>query len=248
MIRTILIDDEQDAIQILKTMLNDFCPDVKVVAYTHEPDEGVLLINRYKPDLVFLDINMPVLNGFDVLDQLNFRDFKLIFVTAFETYALKAIKYSAFDYLLKPIDLEELCDTVKRFKNSHKQQLNDLSLKTLKENLAGVNSTRIIINSSKETTLVQVSDIVRCEASGNYTCIFLHDGNSIICSKPLKHYENLLASHGFIRVHRSHLVAKDEINIIKSSGAKNYEVHLNNGTEIPVANNKYSMLKRLFQS
>ncbi|MEZ4932629.1 MAG: LytTR family DNA-binding domain-containing protein [Saprospiraceae bacterium] len=202
--RAIIIDDELNAREALRSLLENFIKGVEVVAEADGIQMGLAAIRQLRPDIVFLDINMPNGTGFDLLEQLETIDFSLVFVTAYDQYAIKAIKFSALDYLLKPVDLQELRKTIERI-----QQLGEKhSQNKLVEHYQ--------LNQSKRETLalptidgfeiVRVADIVRCEGERNYTTFFMKNGTRVVVSRTLKEYEILLSDADFLRVYQSHLI------------------------------------------
>lgn len=221
MIRALIIDDEPRASGILQLMIERFVPEIERSWICNDAREAALLIHELKPDLLFLDIRMPHLNGFDVLEQIRFRRFKVIFTTAFSEYALKAIRFSAFDYLLKPIDPRELIAAVERYRDS----LDELGfqpdqLRNVLENLKAESPTefRLAIPTKDGVHFFQPAEIVRLEASGSYTQFFLTDRKRFIASKGLGEYEELLKEHGFIRTHKSHIVNRLFVSFLDHDG------------------------------
>ena len=235
MINAVIIDDEPKNVRVLKNMLNEFCPEVSLLGEANDSNEGKELIQQKKPELVFLDIEMPYGNGFDLLNALMPIDFEVIFVTAFDKYMLKALKYSALDYLLKPVNIAELKAAVKHAetrikKNSINQQLTVL-LENFKKHEPGLK--KIAIPTADGFDFILIEDIVRCEAQGPYTRIFTKDSKKILVSKPLKEYESLLPDNIFLRIHNSHLV---NLNFIKkyNRGRGGY-IEMDDGTTLEVA-------------
>ena len=235
MINAVIIDDEPKNVRVLKNMLNEFCPEVSLLGEANDSNEGKELIQRKKPELVFLDIEMPYGNGFDLLNALIPIDFEVIFVTAFDKYMLQALKYSALDYLLKPVNIEELKAAVKHAearinKNSINQQLTVL-LENFKKQESGLK--KIAVPTADGFDFILIEDITRCEAQGPYTRIFIKDSKSILVSKPLKEYETLLPDNIFLRIHNSHLVS---LNYIKkyNRGRGGY-IEMDDGTMLEVA-------------
>ena len=206
MIRTLIIDDEEDAREGLKLVIEKFCPEVSIQALCESPEEGLKKIDELQPELVFLDVQMPRLSGFDLLEKVEKINFEVIFVTAFDKYAIKAIKFSALDYLLKPIDVEELVSAVQRIKE--KQKNKTAHFKSLLSNvkLSSEKLTRLAIPSENEIIIQKISDIVYCEADSNYTTLHLVDNKKITISKTLKEFENILPETDFCRIHHSTLV------------------------------------------
>ena len=206
MIRTLIIDDEEDARVGLKLMVEKFCPEVSIEALCETPEVGLRKIAELQPELVFLDVQMPRLSGFDLLEKVEKINFEVIFVTAFDKYAIKAIKFSALDYLLKPIDVEELVSAVQRIKE--KQKNKTAHFKSLLSNvkISSEKLTRLAIPSENEIIIQKISDIVYCEADSNYTTLHLVDNKKITISKTLKEFENILPETDFCRIHHSTLV------------------------------------------
>ena len=209
----VIIDDEPVNIRVLKKMLAEFCPTVSVVGEAKDMQQGIDMIRSNKPELVFLDIEMPYGNAFDLLEKLMPVDFEIVFVTAFNDYALKAFKYSALDYLLKPVNINELKIAVQKaieridIKNTN-ARLNNLLQNMQKSNEA---LRQIIISSKDGLLFVAVEDISRCEASGAYTNIFTKKTGKIVSSKSIGEYEAMLPDSIFFRVHHSHLINLAEI-------------------------------------
>lgn len=208
MLRATIIDDEPIGINTLKVLIERINMDVTVVATTSDPEKGIEIIESYCPDIVFLDINMPKLNGFELLDKLNFKDFKLVFTTAHQEYAIKAIKNKAFDYLLKPIDVADLKTCLESIINDHPQITNSNKARTVIE--FAVNDGIVIL---KQT------NIIRLEASGSYTVIYMKDSIKHTASKNLKYFEALLDPTLFFRCHLSHIINLNEmVKLVSSDG------------------------------
>jgi two-component system, LytTR family, response regulator len=208
MLRAIIVEDETRSRELLNTLVTQNCEGVRIIATAENVEEGADAIKKYNPDLVFLDITMPDGSGFDMLEKVQGQKFDVIFTTATDKFALKAIKYSAIDYLLKPIDAEELKSAVEKIK----EKKNNLStvenlahlLQNLKKN--DDNFNKITLPTGNAYEIVNVKDIIRCEAEGSYTNFFLVGGKKIMVSASLKHYEDLLPERDFIRVHHHHLI------------------------------------------
>jgi two-component system LytT family response regulator len=246
MMNAVIIDDEQNNIDNLKTLVEKNCPAVNIVSTALHADDGRKIIHQYKPDLVFLDIQMPGKTGFDLLRSLQSVSFEIIFVTAYDQYALQAIKFSAVDYLLKPINVTDLTIAVEKAakKITDKQQNKQL------ENLIGIlqnqynkETHRIALATLKETRFVFTNTIIRCESSNNYTTFYLDNKEKLVVSKPIYEYEELLSGYGFLRCHQSHLVNK---KFIKSwVKTDNGYLLLADGKQVPVSKNKRDALKEL---
>lgn len=249
MIRTLLVDDEKHNLANLKALLSKHCPTVEALATASNAEEARTKLIQLKPDLVFLDIHMPGESGFDLLKSLGECPFEIIFVTAFNEYGIMAIKFSALDYLLKPINVAELIAAVEKAEKAirakkHNSRLENL-LHLLEKSHADVNE-RIALPTLKETFLIPVKDIVRCESSNNYTTFFLIDGTQHIISKPIYEYEELLDPYGFIRCHQSHLVNKNHIrSILNEDGG--YLIMENSGVKIPISKQRKYKIKAAFK-
>ncbi|MBI1781281.1 MAG: response regulator transcription factor [Sphingobacteriales bacterium] len=238
MIKAIIVDDEPRNIRILKNLLEEFCPDVIVGGEAESAETAINVIRSSHPDIVFLDIEMPFGNAFDLLDKLIPVNFQVIFVTAFDNYALKAFRYYALDYLLKPVDIEELKAAVKkaveRVKEKNMSQTLDVFIQTMKPSKNTLQKIGLPTNDGLVFT--NIEDIVRCEASGSYTIIYLHDKQKFIVSKSLKEYEDLLPEDNFCRIHHSHIV---NLAYVKKyfKGRGGY-IEMNDNTTIEVATRK----------
>jgi two-component system LytT family response regulator len=239
MIRAIIIDDIAEARAVLKSDLENYCPSIEVVGEAEGVVTGAKCINELKPDLVFLDIQMKDGSGFDLLEILPIKNFKLIFTTASDEYALKAFKFSAVDYLLKPIDPDELMEAVNRVEHQEKAS-ERISL--LKENLN--HPKRIALNTLDKIHIVQVAEIVRCESSVNYTMFYFTDDTKLLVTKTLKEFDQLLSDHDFIRVHQSHLI---NVKFIKGFTKSDGYIFLKDGTKIPVSTRKKQVLMDMIQ-
>ncbi|HYV95069.1 MAG TPA: LytTR family DNA-binding domain-containing protein [Chitinophagales bacterium] len=209
MLKAIIIDDEHYSIEALDLLLKKNCSNqVDVVAKCTLPVEGMKAIAQYKPDLLFLDVEMPVMSGFDLLTSLETNGFQVIFTTAHSEYALKAIKFSALDFLLKPIDKDQLMEAVNKAEEAskEKQELHQyhLFLHNLKNDESGFKT--IVLPGSSGKVFLRVDEIVRCEAESNYTIFYTANHQRVIASKTLKEFEELLSEFHFIRIHHSHLI------------------------------------------
>ena len=208
----IIVDDEPYSCEALATMLEKYCPEIKVLDLCYSAASAIVSINEMKPEILFLDIEMPYMNGFEMLEKLPGMNFKLIFTTSYDQYAIKAIRFSALDYLLKPVDKDDLQKAVQKAisvpGNPLPEQLEVLLHKLNKPKLV-VN--KIAIPTMEGLQMVQVENIIRCEADRNYTNIFLKNKEKITASRNLKDLEEMLEDYSFIRVHHSHLVNLNEV-------------------------------------
>lgn len=239
-IRTVIIDDESNAREAIKAMLDFNFEDIDVVGEADGVFDGLKVISELSPDLVFLDIRMGDGTGIDLLQRLDEINFSLIFLTAYDEYALKAFKYSATDYLLKPIDIDDLATAIDKVKKnmSHPQ----IDVQALLESLKPNNATekKIVLKTSDAIHLVKISSIIRCEASGNYTQFFFDGRKPLMVSKPLKDFDEILSESSFFRCHQSHLININRIDHINKRDG--FAVVLTDGSNIPVATRKKDSL------
>ncbi|MEW2921036.1 MULTISPECIES: LytR/AlgR family response regulator transcription factor [Flavobacteriaceae] len=220
-LKVVIIEDEKHSRETLKSMLEEFCQDVKVIATASSVKEAVKVLSIYSPDVVFLDIELQPGLGFDVLEQIKEPSFEIIFTTAFEKYAIKAIKFSSLDYLLKPIDLVELQDAVEKARNQMDTNVYRQQIDTLMQSLSRGTSRqeKICLATTAGMEFIAIDDIILCKADGSYTCFVLKNKKTLLVSKHLKEYENLLADQQFMRVHNSFLINLNEVKkYIKSDG------------------------------
>lgn len=247
--KAVLVDDEKHNIDNLRGLLGSYCPQVEIAGMAANADEGKRLIMQARPDIVFLDIQMPQKSGFDLLKELSSYDFEVIFVTAHDQYAIQAMRFSAVDYLLKPIDINELQSAVdraikrQRLKEQNRQLENLIDLLKSQQNKE---EQRIALNTLKETRFVKTGEIVRCESSNNYSTFYLQNGEQLLVCRPIYEFEELLKDYGFIRCHQSHLVNKKFIK----SWKKEYGdfLLLTNGDEAPVSRNKKELVKKALET
>lgn len=220
-IRSIIIDDELNNCENLKNILERYCPEVEVSGMAHNATEGLELITKENPQLIFLDVQMPGGSGFDLLESIKKPTFDVVFVTAYNQYAIKAIRQSAIDYLLKPVNILELKEAVSRVgeKINNKDNENEKLLNYLDNQRNTKSQRKIALPSIERLLFVKVEDIIRCKGENNYTHFYLLDGSSILVSKTLKEYEEILSEEKFIRVHQSHLInARHVVSFEKRDG------------------------------
>ncbi len=232
----IIIDDEPNVATLLKNHLAEY-PQIQVSAICHSAIEGVKAVKKHQPDLVFLDIEMPGGNGFDFLESVSDINFHIIFTTAYNEYALQAIKFSALDYLLKPISPDDLKTALDKFFRQ-----TDIAFKAeqvhylMKNARQSTVPNKIAIPEPDSITFVDVSDIIRCKSEGSYTQVFLKHDKKILASKPIGEFEDILQYAGFFRIHRSHLININEITkYIKGEGGY---IILSDGSEVEVSRRK----------
>jgi len=203
--KVILVDDEVVANESLTLIINEFLPDVEIVGTARSASEARKLISFYKPDLIFLDIEMPGEDGFDLLKSLSRIDFQIIFVTAYNQYAIQAFKFSAIDYLVKPVKISELLDAIKRAKVLTEPK-DVTNYQILLENIQSKKPTKIALNTADGREYLNIDNIIHIEGDVNYSKLFLTDKRVILASKTLKIFEELLSGHDFFRTHKSSLV------------------------------------------
>lgn len=221
MLKVLLIDDEERATDALRLMIEKAVPEIQQVMVCNDSRNAADIIHKYQPGLIFLDIQMPHLNGFQVLEKMPNKNFKIIFTTAYNEYAIQAIRFSAFDYLLKPIDIEELQGAIHRFLDSnedYKQQYE--LLKNIMHNIQAPSADefRLALPTKEGVHFLVPSEIIRCEAVGNYTKFYATGNKTYLISRTLGDYDVLLTPHNFIRTHKSHLVNKKFISFVDHDG------------------------------
>lgn len=230
MIKAVLIDDIPAAIKMLESDLQTHCPEIEVIGKAASVVSAAKLLREMKPDVVFLDIELEDGSAFDLLQILPEISFKIIFVTASDKYAIRAFRFSAIDYLLKPIDIDELKDAVHKIKNSDSKEKIDVLLDHWSDKNA---SDRIALHSNDEIKIVNLLDIVRCESDNNYTNFYFVNKGRFLVTRTLKSYDQLLSESGFIRVHQSHLVNIKHIkSYVKTDGGY---LLMSDQSRVPVA-------------
>ncbi|MGZ5253583.1 MAG: LytR/AlgR family response regulator transcription factor [Flavitalea sp.] len=245
MITATIVDDEPDCCESLVMLLERYCLEVKILDICYSAESAIKSIQEQAPQILFLDIEMPFMNGFQMLEKLDAIHFELIFTTSYDQYAIKAIRFSALDYLLKPVDREELQKAVQKAVQRNKpplpQQL-DLLLQKLKNPSMPI--TKIAIPTMEGFQLLAAESIISCESESNYTHLFLKGNRKIIASRNLKEIEELLEDYPFVRVHHSHLVNINEVEkYIKGEGG--YLI-MSDGTTINVSRSRKDfLLKKL---
>ncbi|MBL4755479.1 MAG: response regulator transcription factor [Flavobacteriales bacterium] len=248
MIRTIVIDDESMARETIITMLGMYCHNVEVVAQACNVESGLIAIKESKPDLVLLDINMPDGSGFDLLSRFKEIDFAVVFVTAYVEYALRAFRFSAVDYIVKPLDYQELIAAVKKASRMFRESEISTKLDTCLYNLENRSkeSKRLVIKTTNSIHVVDIQDIVRCEADRNYTLFHFVDQKNLLVAKTLKEYDELLDGYNFFRVHHSHLI---NLSHLKSYERREGGMALMvDGSSVPVANSNKDWFMKLLDN
>jgi len=244
MLNAIIVDDEPHCCKTLDSLLKRYCPEVSIIATCANGVDALQAIRPLNPDLVFLDVEMPKMNGFEMLEQLHEINFHLIFVTSYDAYALKAIRFSAIDYLLKPVDREELQTAVQKVVKRMQVPLPE-QLKIILEKIQhpASASNKIALPTMEGLQMIAIESIISGEADDNYTTLHLKDNKKIVVSSTLKIIEELLEDHSFIRIHRSYLVNLKEIEkYMKADGGY---VVMSDGSQIYVSRNKKEELIKM---
>jgi two-component system LytT family response regulator len=241
MIKAIIIDDESHCRKTLMTMLKDYCPEVNEIEQVGEAEAGLAAIHKLNPDLVFLDIEMPNMNGFELLEKMPQINFEITFTTSYDQYAIKAIRFSALDYPLKPVERCESQSAVQKVMlrpQSHFHQQLDILLQKLHQPVSPLH--KIALPTMEGLQMVTVDSIIRCESESNYSIFFLKNKPKITVSRPLKEIEEMLEEYAFLRVHNCHLVSLNEIDkYVKGEGG--YLV-MTDGSNIDVSRTKKDAL------
>lgn len=252
MITAILVDDDSNLREGMKALLSRYAPEIKILGEAENVSDAVSVIDGLNPQVVFLDIQLADGTGFDILEKLTEKNGKIasqvVFITAHEQYAIKAFRFSALDFLLKPVDPEELQKVIEKIKNTIKKDDTFSHIDLLLENIRKKvdNFKRIALSTTDGIHLFDVSDIIRCESTDNYTTFHIRNSKPILISKTLKEYEELLAEHGFERIHQSHLI---NLNYLKSYIKKDggYVIMADN-SNLPVSQRKKDRLQELIKN
>ena len=227
-------------------MIDSFGFDVEVFTDGENVETGIAAIKSLKPDIVFLDIQMPDGTGFDLLNQVGEKTFELIFITAFQEYAIMAIKFSALDYILKPIDAEELKTALQNALDTIDFKKEETQYEALSHNLNTNQKRKLVLKTQESVHVVDLNEIIRCEADKNYTFFYLNSGKKILVSRTLKDFELLLSNHGFFRVQQSHLINIEYIDRYdKSEGGS---VIMKDGAAVPLSNAKKDLFFQLLEN
>ncbi len=207
-IKAVIIDDEEHSLESTDMMVRKYCPGVLVIGLANSPEKGISIIDALKPDLVFLDIAMPRMNGFEMLHHLSFHDFCIIFTTAYDDYAIQAIKTDALDYLLKPIEPDELINAVEKARNKIENDLNLSQMESILQQIGaiGFKKHKLALPVEGKLTMLEYDSIIHCESDGNYTVLHLNGAKNIMVSRTLKDIESMLPHPPFLRIHNSYVI------------------------------------------
>ncbi len=236
MLKIFIAEDETKSLNSIKNIIENYCPETTLSGYAQTVEDAVLFLSENTVDIVLLDVNFPDGTGFDILKRLKYCEFNIIFITAYEEFAIQAIKFSAADYLLKPVNPKELIASIQKLQKKNKTELqNNLMVETLFANLniAKKKIEKIALKTAERILVVEIKDIIRCESDSSYTTVFLTKNRKVVVSKPLKEYDEMLSDCGFIRPHKSHLINVNYIQSYEKSGG-GYLV-LKDRTNIPVS-------------
>lgn len=245
-LKAVIVDDEEASRDTLKNYLSKYCPDVEVMALTDSVKTGIEAISKYKPDILFLDVEMPYGNAFDLLDQIKEPCFETVFVTAFSHYALKALNLSAAYYILKPIEIDELIAAVGKIKEQKEKNNHSFHTRILIDNISSINKPyqKVVLPLIDGFEVIQVKDIIRCEANDNFTDFVLTDGRRLLICRTLKFYEEILSEYDFLRIHKSHMINIQHLK--KYLKGKGGQVVMSDGSTVDVSPNKKDDLMSRF--
>lgn len=246
MLTCFIVDDEQAAIENLQLLLEKYCFNVKIEGYARSITDALQYLNHNKPDILFLDIRLQNETGFDLLERVHQQHFSLIFVTAYDDYGIKAIKFSATDYLLKPVNATELTEAVNKVARLKKSVDNTAQLNMLLqsfENIRNHEQKKIALSDANQIRYVLISDIICCKSDNTYTTFYLQDQEKIMVSRKLLEYENILESYGFLRVHQSYLINKNKIVAYKKEDGGS--LLMENNLSVPISRQRKFLLNNI---
>ncbi len=246
MLKAVIVDDELDAIESVKLILQENFPYISIAGTAQSVKQACEVIDEVKPDIVFLDIEMPDGNGFDVLEQIPVRNFNVIFITAYNQYAIKAFKYSAIDYILKPIDIDDFINAIDKIENGNSDNhVVEDKIDVLLENINGTKPDKIALSTSESIEFVKISDIIKIEAEGSYSTLKFTNQTQLLVSKNIGEFESLLEDHTFYRPHQSHLINLMHVKKINRNGN---EIVMDDGSIAFLSRRKKSQFLELMSS
>lgn len=236
-LRTVIVDDEHDAVNFIESIVNEYCENIEIAGKAHSAIQGIEVISKEKPDLVFLDVEMPHGSGFDLLAAFPDKDFDVIFITAFNHYAIKAIKFSAVDYILKPININEFLEAVKKVEEAREGKISsNVNFHTLFENLKTGIPSKLAIPTSSGMEYLNTRQIIRIEADRSYSWFYMDGGEKYLVSRNLKEYQELLSDRNFFRTHNSHLINLEHVKkYIRHEGGY---IEMTDGSNVPISRGK----------
>jgi two-component system LytT family response regulator len=244
-IKSIIVDDEKHGRENLAGILKQYCPEVELIGEANSVESAIALVQEFNPDLIFLDIEMPKANGFQLLEHFKDFRFEVIFVTAYGNYAIKAIRFSAADYILKPINYNELKFAVEKVTARIQQKHENLRMKQLMYNLGQPGNPRIGLPTGDRIEFIEASKIIRCQGEGNYSKIYFEGSKPLLVAKTLVEFEDLLQEHSFIRIHKTHLVnLKHVVAYLKTDGGI---LQLSNGDEVAVSRRRKEEVQKMLK-
>lgn len=244
--KAIIIDDENRTRDLIAKMINSFGLDIEAIPAGENVQSGIRAIQEHQPDIVFLDIQMPDGTGFDLLRAIPNKNFEVIFITAHEEFAIKAIKFSALDYILKPVDPEELKSAVERALQTMNHKRDESQFEALQNNISAQQKRRLVLKTQESVHVVDLDQIIRCESDRNYTSFHLTGNRKILVSKTLKEFEMLLIGYNFIRVQQSHLINLDFVDRYnKGNGGS---VVMRDGSEVPLSPAKREIFFKILEN
>lgn len=244
--KALIIDDEQRTRELIAKMITSFDLGIDAIPMGESVQTGIAAIQAIQPDLVFLDIQMPDGTGFDLLKAIPNKNFEVIFITAHEEFAIKAIKFSALDYILKPVDADELRSAIERALATLNDTKAEPQFEALQHNIQPNQKRRLVLKTQESVHVVELEQIIRCEADRNYTSFFLKNGKKILVSRTLKDYETLLTGYNFLRVQQSHLVNLDYVDRYdKGNGGA---VVMKDGSEVPLSPAKRDVFFQILEN
>jgi two-component system LytT family response regulator len=247
MFSAVIIDDEEKVREALMHMLSVYCPNIKVVGQAHSVESGFNLIQEIKPEVVFLDVRMPDGTGFDLLKRFLNINFYFIIISAFEEHAIQAFKVSALDYILKPVDSSDLIYAVSKLSKAINSEENSLKFNALLSNIGNSKNElrKIVLKTQENVFIVEIDNVIRCESQNNYTLFHLQDKSTILVSRTLKEYDDMLSPRSFIRCHQTHLV--NSIHIVKFIKHPNTLLLMADGVTVPVSVRKKETIERFLR-
>jgi two-component system, LytTR family, response regulator len=242
--KAVIIDDEKDSREILANYLKKYCPDVEVCGFGESVATGLAEINKHAPDIVFLDIEMPYGNGFDLLDKVQDITFETIFVTAYDNYAIQALNQSAAYYLLKPIDIDELIKAVDKIRTKRAEQNYMQHAKMLIENKKPGAHQKVMLPTLEGFEIVDINSILYCEAADNFTKFYFEQSQPLLICRTLKYFEDVLSAHRFLRIHRSYVINPDFV--LRYTKGKGGYVTMKNNQELEISPTRKKEFLELF--